>query len=357
MGWHWRGGRLIMILYVSSIDYINQFDRVISKDEVVRKFSGEFSANELLLKDFAKMEHFEKIILDINAFTDMEDEFISVLENYKIISDSRIIIYAPMLNSNSPLLQKLIHKEIYDIIIEEDYEAFKMYAERVIEEGNTKEDALKLLGIELEPEIKGNTEYSFINFGTQISVSGLGRLVGTTTVALNMGYNLMKKGAKVAVIFFEKDEKLKDVAEYYNIGYYNRNDKKELFYRKEELLLLSSSVPISTELDDCNFIILDVGELTEEKKSVFAKSKKNFIVSYSKKKDIEKVQSFLAETKEDIILLMRSAEEEKQANIRTRFSKRETYFLEYAPSYMDEKANNEIYLNTLSEYIMKKKVD
>ena len=55
----------------------------------------------------------------------------------------------------------------------------------------------------------------------------------------------------------------------------------------------------------------------------------------------------------EAVYLFRAAEEEKRAMIRRQMGKEEIYFLDYAPSYFDEKANDAIYSQALSDYVVK----
>lgn len=338
-----------MILYITSSSHVNQFDRVLDENMVIKKMIGEYSLKELLLVDMNAMGHFEKIIIDLEALIDTQKEFLEALKNFKLISDSVLVIYAPALDKKSAsLLRDLIFEEVYNILIETEYEKFKPEAEKILTLGYTKEDALRLLGEDVKDKKKVYTGYSFIATGVQVTVCGNGKRAGTTTIALNMAYNLTKKGAKVAVIFFEKDEKLREIAEYYQI---KPKGKKDLFYEKDGLLLLSSSVPIAEELDTCNFIVLDIGEYTEEKAGVFASSKKNLYVSFSKSSDLKNLELF-SQGKENMNYLLRGAEEDKQAFIQKVLIKKQAYFLEDSKSYFEEIKNDQVYREIFDDYIV-----
>ncbi|MDO4765940.1 MAG: hypothetical protein Q4A29_07760 [Eubacteriales bacterium] len=340
-----------MILYVTSPERVNQFDRVIG-EEVMNKYVGEYRAGEFLLKDFPKLGHFEVIILGLDAFADTEDEFVEAIKGFREVSDTRVILYAPMIKTGERLLKRFIEIGIYNIIVEEEYEEFKEIAEKVIKTPMTKEEALRLLGeVEVEPITSGNNEFVFLNNQTQITVTGMGTRVGTTTVVLNLAYNLTKKGAKVGIVFFNKDDKLKDIAEEYHL-----KELKERMYEKEGMILLSSSVTISNEFEDLNFIILDIGAFTEEKINALQKAKKNIIVSYSKKADIKSLQSFLEEYPElEASILMRSTEDTKRDVIKKSIENNAVYYMDYVTSYFDCDANDEAYCDILSDYIIKRK--
>ena len=338
-----------MLLYITSSDYVNQFDRVLTENQVVKKMVGEYVLKELLLKDLKSLGHFEKILIDLSACLDTEEEFLDALESFAAISASTLIIYAPMLQVGSRLIKELIGREIYNILIEKDYERFQEEAKKALTIGYSREDAIRLLGEAIrKDEPRGRqTGFSFVCKGKQITFTGNGVSVGTTAAALQLAYNFTQKSAKVAVVFFNKDEKLKDIAQYYGL-----KERKELFYEKENLFLLSSSVPISDELESCNFIILDIGAFSEEKRSVLGRSVKNFVVTYSKPWDFRKLEEMRLD-RQEAIYLFRAAEEEKRANIRRQMGKEEIYFLDYAPSYFDEKANDAIYFQALSDYVVK----
>ena len=79
---------------------------------------------------------------------------------------------------------------------------------------------------------------------------------------------------------------------------------------------------------------------------------KNFVVTYSKPWDFRKLEEMRLD-RQEAIYLFRAAEEEKRANIRRQMGKEEIYFLDYAPSYFDEKANDAIYFQALSDYVVK----
>ena len=338
-----------MLLYITSPDYVNQFDRVLTENQVVKKMVGEYILKELLLNDLKSLGHFEKIIIDLSACLDMEEDFLDALESFSAISGSSLIVYAPMLEVGSRLIKELIGREVYNILIEKDYERFQEEAQKIITAGYTREDAIRLLGetIKREEPRGRQTGFSFVCKGKQIIFTGNGTSVGTTAAALQLAYNFTKKGAKAAVVFFDKDKKLKELA-----GYYGLKERKELFYEKESLFLLSSSVPISDELEGCNFIILDIGAFSEEKRSVLERSVKSFVVTYSKPWDFQRLEE-MALAKGEAAYLFRAAEEEKRALIRRQMGKEEVYFLDYAPSYFDAEANDTIYCQALSDYVVK----
>ena len=338
-----------MLLYVTSSDYVNQFDRVLTENQVVKKMVGEYFLRELLLNDLKSLGHFEKVIIDLTACMDTEEEFLDALESFAAISGSTLIIYGPETEVGSRLIKELIGREIYNIIIGKDYDRFQKEAEKILTTGYSKEDAIRLLGeaVRRGEPVKEQTRFSFVCKGKQITFTGNGEGVGTTAAALQLAYNFTRKSAKVAVVFFNKDEKLKEIAQYYGL-----KERKELFYEKENLLLLSSSVPVSDELESCNFIILDIGAFSEEKRSVLKRSDKNFIVTYSKPWDFRKLEEMGIEKKE-AVYLFRAAEEDKQAIIRRQMGKEEIYFLDYAPSYFDAEANDAAYCQSLSDYVVK----
>lgn len=84
----------------------------------------ENSFNEYIDKNFMnkKLEHFDKIVIDITDFKDTKEEILKAITRIKVIYDIQIMIIALRYKIGNELLSNLFDIGIYDFIISEDKE-------------------------------------------------------------------------------------------------------------------------------------------------------------------------------------------------------------------------------------------
>lgn len=92
------------------------------KECVIENIENSF--NEYIDKNFMnkKLEHFDKIVIDITDFKDTKEEILKAITRIKVIYDIQIMIIALRYKIGNELLSNLFDIGIYDFIISEDKE-------------------------------------------------------------------------------------------------------------------------------------------------------------------------------------------------------------------------------------------
>jgi hypothetical protein len=84
-----------MLLYISSNQNIGIFDFLIKeKGFIIKKLSGEFYLNKFVVHDMRNLTHYSYIAIDLKSLKDTSKEIIEALRAFKIMYDSRIIVFA-----------------------------------------------------------------------------------------------------------------------------------------------------------------------------------------------------------------------------------------------------------------------
>ncbi len=340
-----------MIFYISSEENQNLFDRIVNENDFINKFVGKFSLEKILIEDMAKLGHFKRVIIDLLALKDSEEEFLMALNTYSKIGDARIIILANNLEKDDILLEKIIELGFYNIIIEKDYNAFKEEASRVLISDKTKEEALIMIGAYDEDDERlkePRKSYTFLSSEKIISLFSSREFSGATTISFQLANFLAISGASVVFITNVENEveeiKFKNLMKHYKI-----KKVKEGYYKYKNFDIYTNKCS-DIKYNDTNFIIIDMGVLSEDSYYNLAEKRENILITHSKPYELSLSENIINKYSFNSIILQ-SCDEDKKANVSRIFKKTDTYFSHYAPSLQSD-SNFSLFKNILSEYII-----
>lgn len=334
-----------MLLYISSNQNIGIFDFLIKeKGFIIKKLSGEFNLNKFVIHDMRNLSHYSYVAIDLKAIKDKEKEIIEALRAFKVMYDSRIIIFAEERTKEEDLIKDLVNEKIYNIITAATVSEIKEEILKCVsEEGMTHEDYFtrdnnNLLG--------GASQYIFKQKDIKIAVAGVSRRVGTTTTAFNLTNYLNSIGAKVSYTEANGNEHLKEISEYYE------------FISKRENSFIYKGVeyyPNKQFPKDYNFNVFDLGILNVSTLPIFKACNMRILCSGSKPYEIPEYKRALASISEfNISTVFNSCPEIERTNLKKLVENEniKAYFAEYSPNLFDGKVNEKIFKEILQEYII-----
>src|SRR6056297_3600657 len=98
-----------MLLYLTSNDHINLLDFL--NDEhgiIIKKLSGTFSLRQFVLGDLRSLNHFQYMVIDLNAIKDANSDILEAVNAYKKMFTSRLIFYVEDMKEHNDLALKLV---------------------------------------------------------------------------------------------------------------------------------------------------------------------------------------------------------------------------------------------------------
>lgn len=334
-----------MLLYISSNQNIGIFDFLIKeKGFIIKKLSGEFNLNKFVIHDMRNLSHYRYVAIDLNAIKDTEKEIIEALRAFKVMYDSRIIIFAEERIKEEDLIKDLVNEKIYNIITATTVSEIKEEILKCVsEEGMTYEDYFtrdndNLLG--------GASQYIFKQKDIKIAVAGVSRRVGTTTTAFNLTNYLNSIGAKVSYTEANDNKHLKDIAEYYEFISKGENN----FIYKGVEYYSNKQFP-----NDYNFNVFDLGNLNGSVLPIFKACNMRILCSGSKPYEIPDYKKTLGSISElSISTIFSFCPEIGRTNLKKSVENQniKAYFADYLPSLFDGEVNEKIFKDILQEYII-----
>ncbi len=335
-----------MLLYLSSNQNIGIFDFIAKEQGIlIKKLSGEFNLKQFVLRDMRNLSHCTYIAIDLRALKDTEDELIEAITAFKSMYDSRIIIYAEGFKQGNFLLEKLVENDIYNIVTAISIDKIQSEILKCLSsEGMNRQDAMRFRN-----EISGEeliNKYTFICENIQIAVFGVASKVGTTTTAINLANYLAFIGAKVCYVEANKNNHLDEIASFYKSMV--RNDDS---YKYMGVTYYNTSAQFSR---DYHCIIYDIGELTKEKRSILRSCNINILCGTSKPYEISTVKDMLGIIEGlPVNIFLSFVPENSKLILKNMFDSKskKVYFPNYTPDLFDSKNNENIYKETLKDYI------
>ncbi len=340
-----------MILYITSEDNENIFDKAVSENEVMDKFIGKFSLEKILIEDMAKIGHFNTVIIDLLALKDDENSFLMALDTYLKIGESKLIILANRLERDDILLEKIIALGFYNIIIEKDYDIFIEEAKRLLLTDKNREEVLNMIGIyeeEVEEEKVSKKSYTFLTKEKIIATFSSREFSGCTSLSFQLANFLATNGAKVVFISNINNEeekvKFKVLMKYYRIRKVNDN------YYKHKNFEIYTNEYSDINYSNTNFIIIDMGVFSEENYNNLSENRENILISHSQPYESSLSAKIVQKYAFNSVILQ-SCSDDKKPGVSRMFKNNDTYFSHYAPSLFSD-SNFSLFKNVLSEYII-----
>lgn len=334
-----------MLLYISSNQNIGIFDFLIKeKGFIIKKLSGEFYLNKFVVHDMRNLSHYSYIAIDLKSLKDTNEEIIEALRAFKVMYDSRIIVYAEGRVKEEPLINDLIDEKIYNIVTATNIAGIKDQILKCIsDEGMTYEEYFTRANNNL---LGDASQYIFKQKDIKIAVAGVSRKVGTTTTAFNLTNYLNSIGARVSYTEANYNNHLKDIADYYE---FIKDDEKSFKYKGIEYYT-DKQFP-----NEYNFNIFDLGVLNTSTISIFKTCEVRILCSTAKPYELEALKETL-NIKEGIhtCTLLSFVPEASRIGLNKLIERENNrlFFTGYSPNLFDGKVNEKIFREVLKDYII-----
>jgi len=331
-----------MILYLSSNENINTIDFL--SDEagmVIKKLSGTFNFNQFVLNDMRSFTHYSFLVLDYNALTDSDDEFIEAILAFKRMYSSNVVLIMNQDKRLENLIYRLIECDLTNLVFNEDVDELKADVLKSVSD----------LGIskrELQGKINfifGNTDYridkyDFLKENVKIGVAGTMNRVGTTTMALNLTSYLASIGARVCYVEANTNGHLNHLFEGVEL-------------KADGFLVNGVRYLTLDSLNDENFdfIIYDMGVLDRRIRHAMTNNcDEAFLCTTYKSYERDQVKkAFMLLEDDEYKLFTNFASESEQKEI-VEINKK-FYKLGYTPNQFDTEINSELWLEVLNDYM------
>jgi len=339
-----------MLLYLSSNDHINLLDFL--NDEhgiIIKKLSGTFSLKQFVLGDLRSLNHFQYMVIDLNAIKDSNSDIMEAVNAYKKMFASRLIFYIENMKAHHDLVLKFIENGIYNIVTANNIEVLKEELLKSISDlGISKRDIM----LKLNPnEASFNTTlhaHGFSKKEIKIAVTGVQHRVGTTTMAINYANYLSSIGAKVCYVEANEHDHLSKLPAFYQ-GMTLKDDVT--LYNGVKYLSLHSECH-----DEFDFIIYDMGVIDNRIISAIRKNCDAAILCATGKpyevNDIEKHKNLLDTTSLNTIFSF-VAEPDQHKYLKLH---KDIHFSNYTPNYFNGEVNEVIWSTAIKPFIKKSEV-
>ena len=339
-----------MLLYLSSNDHINLLDFL--NDEhgiIIKKLSGTFSLRQFVLGDLRSLNHFQYMVIDLNAIKDSNSDIMEAVNAYKKMFTSRLIFYIEDMKEHHDLVHKLIENGIYNIVTATDVETIKTeFLNSVSDLGISKRDIMLKLTPEEFAFKTSMDSYEFSKKDIKIAVTGVQHRVGTTTMAINLANYLSSIGAKVCYVEANEHDHLSKLPAFYQ-GMIVKDDV--ILYNGVKYLSLHSECH-----DDFDFIIYDMGVIENRIISAIRKNCDATILCATGKpyefNNIEKHINLLDTTPINIVISF-VAESDQHKYLKLY---KDIHFSNYTPNYFDGEINQSIWLSVIKPFIKNSEV-
>ena len=340
----------MMLLYLSSNDHINLLDFL--NDEhgiIIKKLSGTFSLRQFVLGDLRSLNHFQYMVIDLNAIKDSNSDIMEAVNAYKKMFTSRLIFYIEDMKAHHDLVMKLIENGVFNIVTANEIEVLKEELLKSISDlGISKREVM----LKLNPnEASFNTTlhaHEFLKKEIKIAVTGVQHRVGTTTMAINLSNYLSSIGAKVCYVEANEHDHLSKLPAFYQ-GMTVKEDA--ILYNGVKYLSLHSECH-----DEFDFVIYDMGVIDNRIISAIRKNCDAAILCATGKpyemSDIEKHKSLLDKRLVNTVFSF-VAESDQYKHLK--FHK-DIHFSNYTPNYFDGDINESIWSAVIKPFIKNSEV-
>lgn len=329
----------------------------------VQTITGVKHLKRFVLQEMKNLNNFEHIIIDLNGFTDTEDEIVDSAVAIKSMYSIRIIIVAIGYEQGNSTLARLFNEGIYNFVTATNInEQEKEISECMEGSGKQYKDSVRFRVVE---QINNKTdkmivkkEYKKLKQCVTIAVAGSQSHIGVTTQSLLITKFLNSLKLNACYIQSNGKEDIQTLESLYEVN------KNEDFISYSEIDLYEKDKSINAVDYGYDFYIYDMGNLSNiaDLDNFITKDVK-VIVSGTKAWEQENLINIFNKISvlKDINFIFSFTPENSQKDIIKNMGKfgAKTYFSKYVPDIFDPTNNEEIYHSIFKEYIAEKssKVD
>jgi hypothetical protein len=334
-----------MLLYLTSNDHINLLDFL--NDEhgiIIKKLSGTFSLRQFVLGDLRSLNHFQYMVIDLNAIKDSNGDIMEAVNAYKKMFTSRLIFYIEDINMHRDLVHKLIENGVFNIVTATDIEAIKAELLKSISDlGFSKREVMLKLNPKESSFNAAIHAYEFSKKDIKIAVTGVQHRVGTTTMSINLANYLSSIGAKVCYVEANEHDHLSKLPAFYQ-GMTSKDDV--ILYNGVKYLSLHSECQ-----DEFDFIIYDMGVIDNRIISAIRKNCDAVILCTTGKpyelNDMSNIENLIGEKL--ISKVVSFAAESDKRKIQMQCG--DVFFSNYTPDYFDGEINGKVWEEVITRFI------
>lgn len=327
-----------MVVYIASQANTELISSACKENEEVvvkAESSNEFELQKYVKQNAVQFGSVDKLILDLEACVDFEEEIIMSITDIKLLYDElRIIIVASNRQPGDELLTKIFNLGIKDIICSEDRVTVKSELKSCLIKEKTFREALifkdaKKEKIVIKNEIKQTVEK------VMIGISGAEAKIGVTHNSIVLANHLRTKGFMVALAEFKGNG---DTA--FEAIRKSFSEELELY---EELYFTLNGVDYFPDCNDdklskilnrsYNFILIDFGEYRQTDRIILNKCAEKIVIAGAKPWQVEKLDYIFderaGEDLEHMIFCFNFVNEDFRQEVKDSMSGFKTYFLDY----------------------------
>ena len=339
-----------MLLYLTSNNHINLLDFL--NDEhgiIIKKLSGTFSLRQFVLGDLRSLNHFQYMVIDLNAIKDSNSDIMEAVNAYKKMFTSRLIFYIEDMEAHYDLAHELVENGVFNIVTATDIEAIKAELIKSISDlGISKREVmLKLNPNDTLFNITIHA-YEFSKKDIKLAVTGVQHRVGTTTMAINLANYLSGIGAKVCYVEANEHDHLGNLPAFYK-GMTSKDDV--ILYNGVKYLSLHSECH-----DEFDFIIYDMGVINSKIIGAIRNNCDAAVLCATGKpyemNDIEKYNNLLESTLLNTIFSF-VAESDQHKYLKLH---KDIHFSNYTPNYFNGEVNEVIWSTAIKPFIKNSEV-
>lgn len=282
-----------MLYYIASNVYAKSITEVIQNTGQIvenQQTGDKISFTNLIKKDISTMNNIDLFLIDVNALTDHDEEFVESIEMFRMMYNNvRIIILASGRVAGDSLLVQCFQMGIYDIVASHDFNVIKSELTYCIETGKTYKQSIIFKDQKLNEKVVVKSELKKTIYKVFVGMAGTQKHIGTTHNTILLANFLRKNGFRVAVcevlLEHEDETDYKLIRESFeerridgcfslnNVDYYENMIANDL-YRIEK---------------NYNFILLDFGSFMTCDKVMFNKCEIKMLVSGSKSYEVSNI--------------------------------------------------------------------
>lgn len=329
-----------MILFLAAQKHINLLDFLSDEGNyTIKKIAGTFSLKKFVVHDMRNFSHCSEIFLDRKAFMDSDEEFISAIDEFRCMYETRISIICEGLTLNDFLMQELIARCIGNIITECSYDKVNNEIVDCLSNSGMK----KYLSVSVKEGTGIAENYKFNASEVKIAVIGAQSRIGTTSAAIGLTNWLAHVGALACYIEADESGCLKYMESAFEMKQLDNG------YAYENAVYIKDAN--NADLKQFQFLISDCGKKIPEGKFdsyILVCGAKPYELVYT----IKAIEEMNKRNITCLKLFQYTDEEYKNLVKGLLLEQGTLLFSEYQPNCLDFSKNSQMYFEVIKNYIV-----
>lgn len=329
-----------LVTYISSEAYANVIGSTLKELEIMSAtpcISNEFFLDKYVKENLASFTNLDKIIIDLSALKDLEEEIVSAMDGIRYMDGTmQIIVFAPNRREGDPLLTQIFRMGIYDIICSDDYKVIKEELTYCLTIGKGYKDAVAFKKESAE-RVVVKTEIRQIVNKILVGITCSQIRMGGSHNAIQLAAAFRKKGYMVAVV---------ECNQYHPVFHILRSEYNAKMIEDHFTIEGIDFYPLGEDslsnalAKTYNFIICDCGCYEKCDKLTYNKCHVRLIITGSGAWEMDALNEhifphFTRESLREAYFLFLFADLQRRKEILEGMEELKTYFLEYSPDMFE----------------------